>query len=366
VQTRKSKETLDVRINCRSWDQFIDFLDQRVAAPGVFIPTDRPVPVDSIVAFRVTTPDGANVSLSAKVVSSIPPPAQRTPGSDRPGMLVEFDAAAHEESRRIKEFLRSIGHSSSSPPAQAVPPSAATEPTARHATPEDQLRRHEPRSQTRPRKRSGTQKSPEALLKELQHKVFQMEQMNDFELLGVTHRPNVDEIKEAYLRLSAACHPHRYARYKTPELTVVATQAFVHVQGAYDRLMNPEKAGEHSVSGRPQRATHVTFQSKRSAIEAAMSDAMRLLEFNQFEGAEAALREALLGEPDFGPARVLLLVCEGRRLLSEGDRTGASERYAAILDIDPQHREAAERIRELGRPRMKRGSLKRFFTSDSD
>jgi tetratricopeptide (TPR) repeat protein len=78
-----------------------------------------------------------------------------------------------------------------------------------------------------------------------------------------------------------------------------------------------------------------------------LHQAASLLERGRFDPAERKVAELLEDIPDLLAAKILAHVIDARRLRAQFAFEGAIERYRAVLQLDPEHREAAEGLAKL-------------------
>ncbi len=86
------------------------------------------------------------------------------------------------------------------------------------------------------------------LTRELGARLKDAESKSAWELLGVARESHAHEAKAAYFAASKELHPHRYARYDSPELSRIATELFIAYKRAFGQMQ------KLSASQRPSRA----------------------------------------------------------------------------------------------------------------
>ena len=84
-----------------------------------------------------------------------------------------------------------------------------------------------------------------------------------WELLGVARESSADEAKAAYFAASKELHPHRYARYDSPELSRIATDLFIAYKRAFCQMQ--KLATSHNPSSAPSIAPPAVRTSLRPA-----------------------------------------------------------------------------------------------------
>ncbi|HWM86572.1 MAG TPA: DnaJ domain-containing protein, partial [Kofleriaceae bacterium] len=74
------------------------------------------------------------------------------------------------------------------------------------------------------------------LFEELDQELHRMREAAAHEVLGVKWGAEVDDIRRAYFALSKRLHPDVLARHRSPALHLIASEVFIHVNRAYDRM----------------------------------------------------------------------------------------------------------------------------------
>ena len=200
----------------------------------------------------------------------------------------------------------------------------------------------------------------ENVLERLHKELFERKQLDDYGVLGLSPGADDEAIRGAYLTLSKRFHPHRYARFGSGEHKRVATELYVLVQRAFARLSGSERMPNHDGEAR-KRAVR---RSARDELDKQVSEAVSLLQEHAHADAIALLSEVLSQDPERASARLWLMVAGGRLAHSQGDKAKALECYRAVLEQQPSHVEARDKITELSAPAEqpeKPGLLGRLF-----
>ena len=121
------------------------------------------------------------------------------------------------------------------------------------------------------------------------------------------------------------------------------------------RASIPSRAGNSS--DRPQESRR-TFDA-----EIALGSALKHLASSRFEQAQLELEQLCALRPGHRDSQIWLRLCRARRLKAERKPDAAIEEYRAVLELDPEHREALEHVG----PRRKRGGLGgKWFGGDDE
>lgn len=99
---------------------------------------------------------------------------------------------------------------------------------------------------------------------------------------------------------------------------------------------------EAPVASRPPPSPPVVPQ-----MSALLGQAYAQLERARFDTAERHVMDVLGDEPSSIEAQKLLLVIQARRLRSQFDFDRATQKYRAVLKLDPEHAEAREQVASL-------------------
>jgi tetratricopeptide (TPR) repeat protein len=200
----------------------------------------------------------------------------------------------------------------------------------------------------------------ENVLERLHKQLFERKELDDYGVLGLAPGADDEAIRAAYLSLSKQFHPHRYARFGSGEHKRVAMELYVLVQRAYTRLSGSKRMPNHD--GEPRK--RATRRSARDQLDKAVSEAVALLQENAHAESITMLTEVLSQDPDRASARLWLMVAGGRLAHAQGDTEKALECYRAVLQLQPSHVEARDKINELSAPAKepdKPGLLGRLF-----
>ena len=82
-----------------------------------------------------------------------------------------------------------------------------------------------------------------------------IDQLNYYQLLGLSREANFSEIRKAYHRRARSIHPDRFFEYPDPEIRVSIDRIFKRVAEAYTVLRDDEKRKhyDHGLSATPPR-----------------------------------------------------------------------------------------------------------------
>lgn len=205
------------------------------------------------------------------------------------------------------------------------------------------------------------------------------------EVLGVKWDASVEEIRGAYFALTRRLHPDVFARHRSPAVQYMASELFIHINRAYDRMRDAAVASGSAIAPGPALLPHRGWLAEFDDIGAQPStpsartpvappptpspgarrpaappppppqarpkapSASQPLTHEGLFGdeatprpapaapVEAALAPAAAAEPDVPAAQQ---VAEARRLIAEGNHGKARELLVVVLRREPRNRTA--------------------------
>jgi TolA-binding protein len=219
--------------------------------------------------------------------------------------------------------------------------------------------------------------------------------MTHFEVLGLERSASGADVKEAYFRLAKRFHPDVHHGENLGDLRDKLEQVFIRLGEAYEVLRDTEKRGEYEAwigrpkapaaagaavtDGPPAEAPDPEAESRRA--EAAVDEATALYEKEKYwdaiqkiepiletltdktrlraqlvlarcylknpkweKTAKETLEIAVQENPKAAEAYALL----GALYKQKGLRTRAASLYRRVLELQPDHKDAAEALAELG------------------
>jgi len=177
------------------------------------------------------------------------------------------------------------------------------------------------------------------IIADLHAELFELQQRDDLGVLGLDRTADEEAVRLAYLELSKRYHPHRFARYRSPEASRIANEIYVCIQAAYGRL-----SGSHRVPGATDKAKPRTVRTREDLD---MSRAVELIDFHQYEAAAELLIEVLEENPANDDARAWFHLAQARQHKVDGQLQEAAQQYRELLQLKPDHAEAKVEIDRL-------------------
>jgi tetratricopeptide (TPR) repeat protein len=199
--------------------------------------------------------------------------------------------------------------------------------------------------------KAGEQPRSGRVLADLQAQLFALNAQDDLGVLGLDRTADDEQVRQAYLALAQRFHPHRFARYRSTEISRVASDIFVRIQTAYGRL-----TGSHKIP----LATRSAPRTVRTRADVVTSEAADLLQYHQYDAAIAQLNAVLESEPSHVDAYTWLHIARARKHKTSGNSASAITAYRKVLERRPDHAEALAELERLAIPK-ETSLLKRLF-----
>jgi len=111
--------------------------------------------------------------------------------------------------------------------------------------------------------------------------------------------------------------------------------------------LRPASAEVQAPEPASERAAAEPAPGASSQLSAPLVQAFAQLDRARFDSAERLVMDVLGDDPSSTEAQKLLLTIQARRLRSQFDFDRATQKYRAILKLDPQHAEALEQVASL-------------------
>ncbi|HEU5056043.1 MAG TPA: tetratricopeptide repeat protein [Kofleriaceae bacterium] len=93
------------------------------------------------------------------------------------------------------------------------------------------------------------------------------------DVLGVKWDASVEEIRGAYFALTRRLHPDVYARHRSPAIHFMASELFIHINRAYDRMRDAAVASGSAIAPGPALLPHRGWMAEFDDIGAQASGA---------------------------------------------------------------------------------------------
>jgi tetratricopeptide (TPR) repeat protein len=214
-----------------------------------------------------------------------------------------------------------------------------------------------------------------------------------YEILGVKHTANHNEIKNAYFNYAKKYHPDRMSSAPDPEIKEKANFVFAEINKAYETLSNPDKKNAYDSKG--YKEDNLVEPVQENLVERARllhRKAKSLYTRKKYWEASSILDEAVKLDPNKASYFLLLGMCQmnlprlrpmaaenlqkaidlehwnvdafnamGLLLMSQNQPHRAETFFRNVLSINPDHAMARKKLDEItGKDDKKKGKFSLF------
>jgi uncharacterized protein (TIGR02266 family) len=362
-----SQQELSVR--CEDWGEFAELYAADVSRGGMFILTERPMPLLSEVDVSLRLPEGHEMQLKATVVHVVSA-EQAVLENKRAGVGVQFvglDAVRKQQIKQLTEFARESSEQGSLASATyasrlfetapSLPPSKVLD--ALPPAPGVPL----PRPSLRGAQRAGAQVPPQTTERPAARRTGEhmppARRTGEHSLPPVSHPP--DDRRAARRTGEHSLPPERAARRTGEQLVPPASSMPPGLSAGIDATGEQPTARTAEEGEQPAPQVPVT-----PADPTKLKVAMTHFAHRRWEDAIKAF-EALVAETGGDPqARHWLHMSRARLHLKNNDEAAAAEHYAKALETDESNHEARKFVREhSAKKRLAALPFGRYFVKKS-
>ncbi len=355
-----SSSPITVRLRCASWEQLEAIHRRDLSRGALFLRTSNRPPLATPIQIHLSLPSGTLILLSGSVAAHVPPGGL---GGRGPGVELELEPIPASTMWLIESALKAHQRGGGSPTARG----------------EDE---HSPQEKAAPPSMDAgapVAQAEDELVSALTQELTALRRMNPFQVLGLAHDADDQDVRDAFAALSQRYHPDKYARYDSRAARDVASEIFILIRDAYRALRaepardlarvavggtgtkrKPAPAPAESVpppvaDGAPPRASHGDDAPPPPAFEpttprgSGHTRAEALLDDGRFDEALALYGLASRRDPSDQSALIGVELAEGLKALAGRDRLEAAQRFEAVLELDPDNERAARGLTELRR-----------------
>jgi hypothetical protein len=214
-----------------------------------------------------------------------------------------------------------------------------------------------------------------AMFEELERELGLMRGAPAYQVLGVGWDADVVDIRRAYFALTRRLHPDAVARHRSAAIQQMATEVFVLVNRAYDRMRDAAVASGRAIAAGPDLLPHLGWLASLedlgdptasgsdspislatdqeaagpgSGLAGAGADARSLIARGDWTGARQALLASLQRDPRDRNARALYHLASAEALLAEGKPVEARTQLEVALAHEPRLEEALAAMERIG------------------
>jgi tetratricopeptide (TPR) repeat protein len=213
-----------------------------------------------------------------------------------------------------------------------------------------------------------------------------------YEILGVQHTANYNEIKNAYFDYAKKYHPDRITSAPDPDIKEKANYVFAEINKAYDTLGNPDKKKVYDSKGyKEDNQVEPVQENLAERARLLHRKAKSLYNLKKYWEASSLLDEAVRLDPGKAPYFLLLGMCQmnlpqfrrraadnlqkaidlehwnvdafiamGLLLMSENQPLRAEGFFRKVLSINPDHAVARQKLAEITGKSDKKGKFSLF------
>jgi hypothetical protein len=346
-----------IKVKCATWDQVEAFYTQKVKGDLFIIRMPQPPRVGQPVTVALVLPNGLVFAMDGEVTKLGP-----LEEGGKAAVAMKLSGLTAEARLRLVRLVDE-GRRGSSPNLTAELSgmvSAASSVPVPSPTPSD-APVDEPVSPPVDPQIANVDPAERKVFAELVELRKRQEPLAAHEVIGVAEEAPLVQVRKGYFALAKRYHPDAYGRYRSAAVRQLASEVFLHVNKAYDRLRQARAELGDSVPGparRPQIgwfAEIAPFVAEAPTRLPADADELNFDSAVRTPLTPADLLQAELNEPAESPADVFApkardastpppiatqgqAETEGRDALANGRWEEAREKLAEALRGDPRNR----------------------------
>ena len=216
---------------------------------------------------------------------------------------------------------------------------------------------------------------------------------NYYEILGLRHTANHNEIKEAYFNYAKKYHPDRLTSASDPEILEKANYVFAEINKVYETLSDPDKKNAYDSKGyKEDNQLNLSQEGQTERARLLHRKAKSLYALKKYWEASSLMDEAVRLDPNKASYFLLLGMCQmtipqlrrkaadnlqmsidlehwnvdafiamGFLFLSENQPQRAEGYFRKVLSINPDHEVARKKLAEItGKDDKKKGKFSLF------
>jgi len=364
--------THSLKVKCPTWDHVESFYARKVkegnslSARVPFHPH-----VGEVVTIALELPDELVIAIESEVLETAPAPDGR-----KAAVRMRLTGLTPSVRGRLESLVAEARQQKS---VSGPRPRPETPPTPQVLPPPEPVDAPVDEVVEAPAIRSAAEVPARhrAAFVELEGELKRMREAAANEVLGVKWDASVEEIRNAYFGLTRRLHPDVYARHRSADISLIASELFIHINRAYDRMRDAAVASGSAIAPGPALLPHRGWMAefddigaqaqpvhveppppvKRAAPppppptppRAGKTPAPVPLTHEGLFGDEATPRPVPPAAPlasGSGPTGedeatdAAKVVAEARRLIGEQDHTRARDLLVGVLRREPRNRTA--------------------------
>ena len=320
-------EPKSIKVRCTSWEQVRQFQKEKLAGETLSVRLPMTPAVGETVAVALGLPNGMLLAIDATVV--------KTGSKDDAGkypVTLRLTGFTADMRARLERLAAGAG-------AAGVPTKPPAEPPAPVQAVVDASPAKTGSAEILPEERSAYEALEELLTQKLA--------LGAHEVLGVPPDAGSKAVRAAYFELAKKYHPDVFGKYRSLKLRSLASEVFIHINRAYDR-MREATPGERVLG--PARRDQFGWMAELEDFQVGESASLggagstRALAENELFGDLPGVDPTNVGKRSLLPAetppsKILSdLVHAGEEALDDKRWPEAKAKLGEAQKIDPRHR----------------------------
>jgi hypothetical protein len=348
-----------LKVKCPTWDHVESFYARKVKEGGSLSARVPFQPhIGEVVTLALELPDELVIAIEGEVLEAAPAPDGR-----KTAVRMRLTGLTPSVRARLESLVADGRGQKSAPRPRPVTPPGLLPPSEPVDAPVDEVvepvlipSADEVAAEHRP------------VFLELERELRRLREAAAHDVLGVKWDASVEEIRAAYFALTRRLHPDVFARHRSREVHLIASELFIHINRAYDRMRDAAVASGSAIAPGPALMPHrgwmaefedIGTQARPAPVIPGVSLApsrpppipsktptpVPFTSDDLFEGSREATPPPSLATGS-GPASgagatpVAQVVAEARRLIAERGFTPARDLLIGALRREPRNRTA--------------------------
>jgi tetratricopeptide (TPR) repeat protein len=231
-------EPRTLKVRCATWDQVEAFLGEKLRGSKLVVKVPFPVRPTDVVTIALGLPGGLVFAIEGRVEKLGKEEAGRYPV-----MLEMYGLTPQARSRLVRLIADGrAGHASQLERLPEPTPAAVAATRPAPAPPEPEPEPIPETEEGAPPRLEDVIPAEQPVFRELAAAQERFLQLHTHDVLGVGPDADLASVRRAYFALTKRYHPDVYGRYRSPAVRALASEVFIHVNKAYDRLREAARA----------------------------------------------------------------------------------------------------------------------------
>jgi len=243
--------THSLKVKCPTWDHVESFYARKVkdgnslSARVPFHPH-----VGEIVTIALELPDELVIAIESEVLETAP-----APDGKKAAVRMRLTGLTPSVKSRLESLVAEARHQKS---ASGPRPRPETPPMPQVLPPPEPVDAPVDEVVEAPVIAAADAVAPRhrPVFLELEGELKRMREAAANEVLGVKWDASVEEIRNAYFTLTRRLHPDVFARHRSADISLIASELFIHINRAYDRMRDAAVASGSAIAPGPALLPH--------------------------------------------------------------------------------------------------------------